>query len=67
MLGTDVGTQRVEEENLEEVSDVEVELEVRDPYQQWFATRIVTENDKASFDKILHDLDVVLIVGTISK
>lgn len=67
MLGTDVGTQRVEEENFEEVSDVEVESEVRDPYQQWFATRVVTESDKASFDKILHDLDVVLIVGTISK
>ena len=68
MLGTDVGTQRVEEENLEEVSDVEEEkVGVTDPYQQWFGSRVVTESDKASFDIILCVLDVKLIVGTITR
>lgn len=67
MLGTDVGTERVEDENIEEVSDAEEQPEMKDPYQQWFGSRVVTESDKAAFDKILCDLGDILSVGTISK
>ena len=50
MLGTDVGTQRNEEEGGEEVSDIE---EV-DAYQKWFGRRVVSSSDKNAFNKILY-------------
>lgn len=52
MLGTDVGTQRNEEEDGEEVSDIE-EVDEVDPYQKWFGRRVVSSSDKNAFNKIL--------------
>ena len=51
MLGTDVGTQRNEEEDGEEVSDIE-EVDEVDPYQKWFGRRVVSSSDKNAFNKI---------------
>lgn len=53
MLGTDVGTQRNEEEDGEEVSDIE-EVDEVDPYQKWFGRRVVSSSDKNAFNKILY-------------
>ena len=55
MLGTDVGTQRNEEDGGEDASDIE-EVDEVDPYQKWFGRRVVSSSDKNAFNKILYSL-----------